>query len=127
MKQRKQRTLAVTIAHWEKLLAAAEATSRELPLMEALRVALGSQMEDVKTVRDRRSALQAEISKSTRDLRSFQKRGKTLASRIQALARAYTVDSGKLNEFGIKPRPPRHSRLRPERKENEAPRNPTTL
>jgi hypothetical protein len=122
-----KQSLAQVIAHWEKLLGAAEGSSRELPLMEELRLLLGSEMEDVKTLRDRRSAMRAELLRSTREIRSCQSRAKRLASRIQSLARAYVVDRGKLSEFGIKPRLPFRLRPRPERKEDEAPRNPTTL
>ena len=121
-----QQSLALTIAHWEKLLGAAEGSSRELPLMEELRLLLGSEMEDVKTLRDRRSTLRAELLRSTREIRSCRSRAKNFASRLQSLARAYVVDKGKLSEFGIRPRPAR-PRPRAPRKEDEAPRNPTTL
>ena len=116
-------------AHWEKLLAAAKASGGNLPLMESLRRQLGGQLQDVRRLQDQRSELKAGVMKSTRELQSSRSRAGALAARIQALARAAILDRGKLSEFGVKPRSKRLSaRLRegPERKEDEAPRNPTT-
>ncbi|HEY0557571.1 MAG TPA: hypothetical protein VGG20_25175 [Thermoanaerobaculia bacterium] len=116
-------------AQWEKLMAAAKAFGGDLPLMESLRRQLGGQMQDVRRLQDRRSELQEETRKSTQELRSSQSRAGALAARIKALARAAILDSAKLGEFGIKQRPKRRFARLPvalERKEDEAPRNPTT-
>jgi hypothetical protein len=115
------------LARWERLLAAAEANRKDVPYLKACRVQLGAEMDYVKALRDRKSALQAEIRQATQDLRVFVGRGKDLASRIEAGARAhYGIRSEKLTEFGIKLRRRRAAREKL-RKEDEAPRNPTAL
>jgi hypothetical protein len=114
-----------TLAHWEKLLAAAMASS-DIPFMESLCRELGGQVQGFKALLDRRAEMLAEVRKSTRELRSYRSQAGELASRIQSLARAAILDSGHLSEFGVKPRSKRGLRDGPEKKE-EAPRNPTTL
>ena len=120
-------SLALTIAHWERLLAAVEANRKDFPFLEMFRAQLSAEMDCVKALRDRKSELQAETRHATRDLRVFLERGRDLAARIQAGARAhYGTHSEKLIEFGIRLRRPRRVREKPRKeKENEAPRNPT--
>jgi hypothetical protein len=118
-------SLAHTIAHWERLLAAVEANRKDSPFLEMFREQLSAEMEYVKDLRDRKSALRAETRQASRDLRVFLERGRDLASRIQAGARVYYgTHSEKLTEFGIRLRRRRPFREKP-RKEDEAPRNPT--
>jgi hypothetical protein len=114
-----------TLARCETLLAAAEASSN-IPFMESLHRELGGQVQSFRTLMDRRLELQAELSESMRELRSCRSQAGELASRIQSLARAAIVDSEHLSEFGIKPRSKHGLRDRPERRQDEAPRNPTT-
>ena len=85
-------------ARWEKLMAAAKASGSDLPLMESLRRQLGGQMQDARRLQDRRSELQTELRKSTRELRSSKSRAGALASRIKALARAAILDRAKLSD-----------------------------
>ena len=120
-------SLAFTIAHWERLLAAVEENRKDLPFLEMFQAQLGKEMDCVRNLRDRKAALKAETRLATRDLRVFLERGRDLASRIQAGARAhYGIRSEKLTEFGIRLRRPRKAREKPrQEKENEAPRNPT--
>jgi hypothetical protein len=115
-----------TLGRWERILAAAEANRKELSYLESCRAQLGADIEYVKALQERRAALREEAFQATRDLRALVARGRELASRIQSGARAlYDPRSGKLEEFGIRLRGPRHSRGRPVR-QDEAPRNPTT-
>jgi hypothetical protein len=118
-------SLVHTIAHWERLLAAVEANRKDVPFLEMFQAQLGKEMDCVKDLRDRKSALRAEAHQASRDLRVFLARGRDLASRIQAGARAqYGIRNEKLTEFGIRLRRRKAVREKP-RKENEAPRNPT--
>jgi hypothetical protein len=118
-------SLVHTIAHWERLLAAVEENRKDLPFLERFQAQLGAEMDCVKDLRDRKSALRAETRQVSRDLRVFLARGRDLASRIQAGARSsYGARSEKLTEFGIRLRRRRPLWEKP-RKENEAPRNPT--
>jgi hypothetical protein len=120
-------SLAHTIAHWERLLAAVEENRKDLPFLEMFQAQLGKEMVCVKDLRDRKSALRAERLQASRDLRVFLERGRDLASRIQAGARTqYGIRSEKLTEFGIRLRRRKTVREKPRKeKENEAPRNPT--
>ena len=119
-----KQALDQSLAHWEKLMSAAKASG--LPLMEALRRQLAAQVQSIRMLVERRLEVRAEMRKSTRELRSYQAQARTLASRIQFLARAAILDRGSLSEFGIKPRAKRRLKAILDRKEDEAPRNPTT-
>jgi hypothetical protein len=92
-----------TLALWEKLLAAAEASS-DTPFMDSLHRELGGEVRSFRALLDRRSELKVEMRRSTREVRSCRSRAGELASRIQSLARAAIVDSEHLREFGVKPR-----------------------
>jgi hypothetical protein len=117
-------SLHSTIESCEKLLAAA-AEPRGLPFMEALGLELAAEVERLKTLSGRRSALRDELKQSTRQLQSSQGRGTALVRRMQWLARSWYDDGKTLKEFGIKPRARRKARARPGGRKVEAPRNPT--
>jgi hypothetical protein len=118
-------SLVHTVAHWERLLAAVEENRKDLAFLEMFQAQLGKEMDCVKDLRDRGTALRAERRQVSRDLRVFLARGRDLASRLQAGARShYGARSEKLTEFGIRLRRRRRVRETPG-KENEAPRNPT--
>jgi hypothetical protein len=92
-----------TLGHWERILAAVEANRKDLPYLEPYRVQLGADIECVKALQDRRTALREEALQATQDLKALVARGRDLASRIQAGARAhYGPRSGKLEEFGVR-------------------------
>lgn len=122
-----KQSMARTQVQWENLLAGIKINEAELSHVEIYSAPLDAQLADLKAELARRSALQAEVRRSTRTIKEFLRNGRDLASRVGNYLRAcYGPDSDKLVEFGLKPprkRRPDRNDLRKE--ERGAPWNPT--
>jgi hypothetical protein len=95
--------LASILAHWERLLAGAEANRDDLPALEPYRVQLEAALADTKGVYERRMGLQVEALRATQELRSLIRLGRDLAARFESEVRLlYGRRSPKLVEFGMK-------------------------
>ncbi|HTG35803.1 MAG TPA: hypothetical protein VLB76_23000 [Thermoanaerobaculia bacterium] len=122
-------SLTGILSDWDGLLAAVEANREDLPYVEPCRVLLEASLTDLRALHARRATLQAELRRSTRDLRDLVACGRDLAVRVRYGVRSrYGFRSDKLAEFGIRPsrkgRSPR-GRPAPGNGEKGAPRNPT--
>jgi len=122
-------SLAGILSDWDGLLAAVEANREDLPHVEPCRVQLEASLMDLRALHARRATLQAELRRSTRDLRDLVAGGRDLAARVRYGVRSrYGFRSDKLTEFGIRPsrkgRSPR-GRPAPGSEEQGTPRNPT--
>lgn len=122
-----RQSMARTQVQWENLLAGIKINEAELPPVEIYSAPLDAQLAGLKAELARRSALQAEVRRSTRTIRQFLKNGRNSASRIGSYLKAwYGFDSERLVGFGLKPLYKRRrggSDLRKE--ESGTPWNPT--
>lgn len=96
-------SFAKVLAHWEKLLAGAEANRDDLPALEPYRAQLAAALADTKEAYERRASRQAEARKTTQELRALIRLGRELAARLESGVRLlYGRRSPKLVEFGMK-------------------------
>lgn len=99
-----KRSMDKTQNDWEHLLAGIGSNKEDLPEIEAFCASLRIRLADLKAERARRSAMQAEVLRSTRTIQESLERGRDLASRISSYLRAkYGPGSRKLIEFGLQP------------------------
>ena len=95
---------AATIAHWEALLAGAEANREDLPALEPYRAQLEAAVKDTKDARAQRLSQEAAARQATQELHAALRLGGDLASRFESGVRfLYGSRSPKLEEFGMKP------------------------
>jgi hypothetical protein len=121
-----KQSMAQTQVQWENLLAGIKINEAELPHVEIYSAPLDVQLAGLKAELARRSALQAEVRRSTRTILQFLKAGRSLGSRIGSYLKAcYGFDSERLVEFGLEPRKRRQGRNDLRKEENGAPWNPT--
>jgi len=122
-----RQSMAQTQVQWENLLAGIKINDAELPHVGIYSAPLDAQLAGLKAELVRRSALQAEVRRSTRTIEEFLRNGRDLASRISNYLKAcYGPNNDKLVEFGLKPIGKRRrgrSDLRKE--ESGTPWNPT--
>jgi hypothetical protein len=125
---REKKAFAQVTADWDQLLAAVEANRADLPEVEAFRVQLEANLEDLRAAYARRASLEAERLQATRAVSASLAHGKALASRIRIWVRGqYGRHSNKLIEFGIKPyRRQGRPRGQPERGERYSPESHRT-
>jgi hypothetical protein len=125
---REKKLFAGLTADWDQLLAAAEANRADLPEVEAFRVQLEANLEDVRAAHARRAGLEAEKLQATQAIHASLASGKSLAGRIREWVRCrYGIHSEKLVEFGITPiRRRRLARGKPEKGERYSPESHRT-
>lgn len=125
---REKKAFAQVTADWDQLLAAVEANRADLPEVEAFRVQLEANLEDLRAAYARRASLEAERLQATRTVKASLAQGKALASRIRIWVRGrYGIHNHKLVEFGIKPyRRRRLAREKPEKGERHSPESHRT-
>jgi hypothetical protein len=96
-------SLTSILAHWEKLLAGAEANRDDLPALEPYRAQLAAALADTKEAYERRASCQTEARKGTQELRAVIRLGRELAARLESgVQLLYGRRSPKLAEFGMK-------------------------
>lgn len=98
-----QKPFAEILAHWERLLAGAEANRDDLPALEPYRAQLAAALADTRAIYERRTSHQAEARQATQDLRALLRLGCELTARLESGVRLlYGRRSPKLVEFGMK-------------------------
>jgi len=98
-----RKSFAEILAHWERLLAGAEANRDDLPALEPYRAQLAAALADTRNVYERRASRQAEACQATRELRALILLGCELTARLESGVRLlYGRRSPKLVEFGMK-------------------------
>jgi len=97
------RSFAKVLAHWESLLAGAEANRDDLPALEPYRAQLAAALADTRNVYERRLSRQVEACQATQELRALFRLGRDLAARFESGVRLlYGRRNPKLVEFGMK-------------------------
>jgi hypothetical protein len=113
MSNRTKNSFVAAIAHWEALLAGAEANRDDLPALEQYRAQLEAALKDVQEARARRLSLQSEALQVTQDLHARVRLGRDLAAQLESGVRLlYGRRSPKLAEFGMKALLPRAARAK---------------
>jgi hypothetical protein len=103
-----QNSLASILAHWDNLLAGAEANRDDLPTLESCRAQLEAALRDTREAHARRESQRVETQKSTSELRALIRLGRDLAVQLEyGVKLLYGRRSPKLAEFGMKPLLPR--------------------
>ena len=98
-------SVAMTLARWEQLLAAWEANSEDLGLIEEYRAELQELVQRVRELTSEQDALNARKQQVTRALDTAKERGRDLALHVRMGIHArYGRQSPKLVEFGLQPR-----------------------
>jgi hypothetical protein len=104
-----QNSLASILAHWDNLLAGAEANRDDLPALEHYRAQLEAALKDAREVHARRLSHESETRQMTQHLHARIRLGRDLAAQLESGVRLlYGRRSPKLAEFGMKallPRP----------------------
>ena len=96
-------SFAKVLAHWEKLLAGADANRDDLPALELYRAQLEAALADTRAIHERRASRQAEARQATQELRALIRLGRDLAARLESGVRLlYGRRNPKLVEFGMK-------------------------
>jgi hypothetical protein len=109
-------SFTAVLAHWEKLLAGAEANRDDLPALEQYRAQLEAALEDTGEIRARRQAHRSAAQRATDELYALARLGRELAAQLESGVRLlYGRRSPKLAEFGMKA-------LLPRRKPKASPR-----
>jgi hypothetical protein len=102
-------SFAATVAHWEALLAGAEANRDDLPALEHYRAQLEAALKDAKEIHARRLSHESEARQLTQCFYARLRLGRDLAAQLESGVRLlYGRRSPKLREFGMKalfPRP----------------------
>ena len=102
---------ADTIAHWEALLAGADANRDDLPALEHCRAQLEAALKEVKEIQARRLGQELEARQMTRELHARVELGRDLAARLASgVLLLYGRRSPKLGEFGMKAIPSTRAR-----------------
>jgi uncharacterized membrane protein YccC len=102
------KTYANVLAHWDRLLAGAEANRADLPELEQCRAQLEAALVDTREAHARREGRQAETHRMTQDLQAFLSLGRDLAAQLEdGVKHRYGRKNPKLAEFGMKPVLPR--------------------
>jgi hypothetical protein len=95
-------------AHWEALLAGAEANRESLSALEPFRAQLEAALKDTREVYTRKLDHEQEALEMTQDLHTQVKSGRDVAAQLESGVRMiYGRRSPKLLEFGMKPLLPR--------------------
>jgi len=98
-----KQSLEKVLAHWERLLAGAEANRDDLPALEPYRAQLAAALADTRATYDRRASRQAEARQGTQELHALLRLGHELAARLESGVRLlYGRRDPKLVEFGMK-------------------------
>ena len=101
-------TFAKIVAHWERLLAGAEANRDDLPALEHCRAQLEAVLGDAKAAQERRLGHMAAARQGTQDVKALLRMGNDVAAQLESGVRLlYGRRSQKLGEFGVKPLLPR--------------------
>src|SRR4051794_40326683 len=100
----KKTSFATIVAHWEKLLAGADANRDDLPALEHCRAQLEAALKEAQEIQARRLDLEVEARKMTQELYARLGLGRELAARLAAgVLLLYGRRSPKLGELGMKP------------------------
>ncbi|HSU84111.1 MAG TPA: hypothetical protein VLR69_16950 [Thermoanaerobaculia bacterium] len=100
--------LAVILARWELLLAAAEANQDDLCALEHYRAQLKAALEDTRAAHERKLGHVAAARQATQEVRALVRLGRDLAAQLESGVRLlYGRRNPKLREFGVKPLLPR--------------------
>jgi hypothetical protein len=92
------------LAHWDNLLAGAEANRDDLPALELCRAQLEAALRDSREAHARRESQWAEAARSTAELRALLRLGRDLAAQLESgVTLLYGRRNPKLAEFGMKP------------------------
>jgi hypothetical protein len=98
-----RQSFAKILAHWEKLMAGAEANRDDLPALEPYRAQLAAALADTRATYERRASRQVAARQATQELRALIRLGRDLAARLESGVRLlYGRRSPKLAEFGMK-------------------------
>lgn len=94
------------LAHWDNLLAGAEANRDDLPALEQCRAQLEAALRDSREIHTRRESQWAEAKRSTAELRALLRLGRDLAAQLEAGVKLlYGRRNPKLAELGMRPLP----------------------
>lgn len=107
-------SFAYIFAHWDRLLAGAEANRADLPELEPCRAQLEAALVDTRESRARRESQRAETRRMTEEIRAFLRLGQDLAAQLEAGVKLrYGRRNPKLAEFGMKPLLPKRKKAGP--------------
>jgi hypothetical protein len=96
------------LAHWDRLLAGAEANRADLPELEQCRAQLEAALVDTREAHARREGQRAETHRTTEEIQAVLRLGRDLAAQLEAGVKLhYGRRNPKLAEFGMKPLLPR--------------------
>ena len=98
-------SVAKTILHWERLIAASESNAAELDYLAADREKLRALVERIKQLKSEQMALTAAKQQVTRDLDATKEGGREIAVRMRyGIKSRYGYKGEQLVQFGLKPR-----------------------
>ncbi len=101
-------SFTTVLAHWEKLLAGAEANRDDLPALEQHRAQLQAALADTREAQMRRLSYWRAAQATTQELHTLARLGRDLAAQLESgVLLLFGRRSPKLAEFGIKALPPR--------------------